>query len=77
MIVRAIALYYQKDIILSCCFVDLAPGHMKSYSEGCRRQRAKGETINEAIIIGKEEGGLHKLKGHSEAAMTHAIEESM
>jgi hypothetical protein len=28
MIVRAIALYYQKDIILACCFVDLAPGHM-------------------------------------------------
>jgi hypothetical protein len=25
----------------------------------------------------KEEGGLHKLKGHSEATMTHAIEESM
>jgi hypothetical protein len=37
----------------------------------------KEETINEAIIIGKEEGGLHKLKGHSEAAMTHTIEESM
>jgi hypothetical protein len=35
---------------------------------------AKGETINEAIIIGKEENGLYKLKGHSEAAMTHAIE---
>jgi hypothetical protein len=28
MIVRAIALYYQKDIILACCFVDLTPGHM-------------------------------------------------
>ena len=27
MIVLAIALYYQKNIILSCCFVDLAPGH--------------------------------------------------
>jgi hypothetical protein len=27
MTVRAIALYYQKDIILSCFFVDLAPGH--------------------------------------------------
>jgi hypothetical protein len=27
MIVRAIALYYHKDIILACCFVDLAPGH--------------------------------------------------
>jgi transposase InsO family protein len=35
---------------------------------------AKGETMKEAIIIGKEEGGLYKLKGHSEAAMTHAIE---
>jgi hypothetical protein len=30
--------------------------------------------LKEAIIIGKEEGGLHKLKGHSEVAMTHAIE---
>jgi hypothetical protein len=26
MIVRAIALYYQKDIILTCYFVDLVPG---------------------------------------------------
>jgi hypothetical protein len=34
----------------------------------------KGETLKEAIIIGKEKGGLYKLKGHSEAAMTHAIE---
>jgi hypothetical protein len=29
MIVRAIALYYHKDIILAACFVDLAPGHMR------------------------------------------------
>jgi hypothetical protein len=35
---------------------------------------AKGETLKEAIIIGKEEGGLYKLKGLSKAAMTHAIE---
>ena len=34
----------------------------------------KGETLNEVIIIGSEENGLYKLKGHSEAAMTHAIE---
>jgi hypothetical protein len=46
----------------------------KSYSESCKMQCAKGKTINEAIIIGREEGGLHKLKGHSEAAMTHTIE---
>jgi hypothetical protein len=35
---------------------------------------AKGETLNEAIIIGSEKNGLYKLKDHSEAAMTHAIE---
>jgi hypothetical protein len=29
MIVHAITLYYQKDIILAFCFVDLAPGHMR------------------------------------------------
>jgi hypothetical protein len=29
MIVRSIALYIKKDIILACCFVDLAPGHMR------------------------------------------------
>jgi hypothetical protein len=27
MIVRAIALYYQEDITLACCFVDLVPSH--------------------------------------------------
>jgi hypothetical protein len=37
---------------------------------------AKGETINEAIIIGSEENGLYRLKGHSETAMAHTIENS-
>jgi hypothetical protein len=32
--------------------------------------------MKEAIVIGKEEGDLYKLKGHSEASMTHAIENS-
>ena len=27
---------------------------------------ATGETLNEAIIIGSEENGLYKLKGHPE-----------
>jgi hypothetical protein len=35
---------------------------------------AKGKIMKEAIVIGKEEGGLYKLKGHSKVAMTHAIE---
>jgi hypothetical protein len=30
MIVRAIALYYQKDITLACCFVDLILGHKEA-----------------------------------------------
>jgi hypothetical protein len=34
----------------------------------------KEKTMDEAIVIGKEEGGLYNLKGHSEAAMTHSIE---
>jgi hypothetical protein len=34
----------------------------------------KGKTMEEAIVIGKEEGGLYKLKGHSKAALTHSIE---
>jgi hypothetical protein len=34
----------------------------------------KGKTIEEAIIIGKEESGLYKLKCHSEATLTHSIE---
>jgi hypothetical protein len=34
---------------------------------------AKGETLKEAIIIGKEENGLYKIKGHLEAVMTHTI----
>jgi hypothetical protein len=35
---------------------------------------AKGKTMEEAIVIGREEGGLYKLNGHSEVAMTHSIE---
>jgi transposase InsO family protein len=34
----------------------------------------KGKTIEYAISIGTEEGGLYKLKGHSNAAFTHSIE---
>jgi hypothetical protein len=34
----------------------------------------KGKTIEEAIVIGQEEGGLYKLKGHLEASLTHSLE---
>jgi hypothetical protein len=45
-----------------------------SFIDGEVLMWAKGKTMEEAIVIGKEEGGLYKLKGHSEAAMTHSIE---
>jgi hypothetical protein len=51
-------------------------GFRVSFIDGEVHMWAKGETMKEAIVIGKEEGGLYKLKGHSEAGMTHAIENS-
>ena len=29
----------------------------------------KGKTINDAVVIGEQEGGLYKLKGHPEQAL--------
>ena len=34
----------------------------------------KGKTIEDAIVIGIEEGVLYKLKGHSDATLTHSTE---
>ena len=31
----------------------------------------RGKTIDDAILIGEQEGGLYKLKGHPEQAMVH------
>ena len=31
----------------------------------------KGKNIEDAVIIGEEEGGLYKLKGHSETTLVH------
>ena len=31
----------------------------------------KGKTIDDAIVIGEQEGGLYKLKGHPEQALVH------
>ena len=36
----------------------------------------KGKTIDDGIVIGEQEGGLYKLKGHSEQALIHDIVES-
>jgi hypothetical protein len=34
----------------------------------------KGKTIEDAIVIGTKEGGMYKLKGHSNATLTHSSE---
>ena len=31
----------------------------------------RGKSIEDAVVIGIKEGGLYKLKGHSEAALIH------
>ena len=31
----------------------------------------KGKTINDAVVIGEQEGGLYKLKGHPKKALVH------
>jgi hypothetical protein len=51
-------------------------GFRVSFIDGEVLMWAKGETISEEIIIGNEENFLYILKGHSETAMAHAIENS-
>jgi hypothetical protein len=34
----------------------------------------KGKTIEDGIVIGIEEGGIYKLKGHSDATLIHSTE---
>ena len=35
---------------------------------------SKGKTIEYVVFIGTKEGGLYKLKGHSDASLTHSTE---
>ena len=35
---------------------------------------SKGKTIEDVVFIGIGEGGLYKLKGHSDVALTHSTE---
>ena len=35
----------------------------------------KGKTIDDAVVIGEQEGGLYKLKGHLKQALIHDIVE--
>ena len=32
---------------------------------------SKGKTLEDAVVIGEEEGGLYKLKGNPETTLVH------
>ena len=32
---------------------------------------SKGKTLEDVMVIGEEEGGLYKLKGHLETTLVH------
>ena len=44
-------------------------------NEGCIFRWPSGKTIDDAIVIGEQEGGLYKLKGHPEQDLVHDIVE--
>ena len=48
-----------------------AKGMRVAFIDGQVIMWPKGKTINDAIVIGEQEGGLYKLKGHLEQALVH------
>jgi hypothetical protein len=48
-------------------------GFRISFVDGEVLNWPKGKSFNDAIVIGVQEGGLYKLKGHSETALVHNI----
>jgi hypothetical protein len=56
-----------KKNLLSISALD-KKGYRVAFIDGEVLMWAKGETLNEAIVIGSEENGLYNLKGHTETA---------
>ena len=46
-------------------------GMRVSFFDGQVLMWPKGKTIDYAIVIGEEDGGLYKLKGHPEQELVH------
>ena len=59
-----------KKNLLSIFALD-AKGMRVAFIDGQVIMWPKGKTINDAVVIGEQEGGLYKLKGHPEQAMVH------
>ena len=59
-----------KKNLLSISALD-AKGMRVAFIDGQVIMWPKGKTINDAVVIGEQEGGLYKLKGHQEQALVH------
>ena len=59
-----------KQNLLSIFSLD-AKGIRVAFVDGQVLVRTKGKTINDAIVIEVQEGGLYKLKGQIEQALVH------
>ena len=54
-----------KKNLLSISALD-AKGMKVEFVDGQVLMWPKGNTLDDAVVIGEQEGGLYKLKGHSE-----------
>ena len=59
-----------KNNLLSISALD-AKGMRAALVDGQVLMWSRGNTIDDAILIGEQEGGLYKLKGHPEQALIH------
>ncbi len=61
-----------KKNLLSISTLD-KKGFRVSFIDGEVLMWPRGSSLENAVVIGVEEGGLYKLKGHTEASMLHDI----
>ena len=59
-----------KNNLLSISTLD-KKGYRVAFIDGQVLMWSKGKTIEGAVVIGEEEGGLYKFKGHPEATLVH------
>ena len=46
-------------------------GYMVAFIDGQVLMWSKGKSIEDAVILGEEEGGLYEINGHSETSLVH------
>ena len=51
-------------------------GYRVAFINGQVLMWSKGKTLEDDVIIGEEEGGLYKLKGHLETSLVHETSSS-